>query len=238
MRTFQNRCNFWPFWPFLAEPLFLPYIPSYPIILIYPTPFSLDRIEKDLEIIEKSIDTIQRMPNAPKAEKPVDPKPKRTLSEDQLAKLKVAREKALIVKRAMKEKSDDKKIQHYQEKIMKIKGKKPDEPPVEEELQKLEIDEAEEPEPEPEPEQEVIVKKPKPKPKKKPIVICEESSESEDDNSNVIYIKKGKRRQQPAPLPPPQPQPPPPPPPQPQIQRQVVVNPNPFYRYNMNHNYM
>ena len=143
------------------------------------------------------------MPNAPKAEKPVDPKPKRTLSEDQLAKLKVAREKALIVKRAMKEKSDDKKIQHYQEKIMKIKGKKPDEPPVEEELQKLEIDEQEEPEPEPE--QEVIVKKPKPKPKKKPIVICEESSESEDDNSNVIYIKKGKRRQQPAPLPPPQP---------------------------------
>ena len=215
----------------MAEPLFLPYIPPYPIILIYQTPFSLDRIEKDLEIIEKSIDTIQRMPNAPKAEKPVDPKPKRMLSEDQLAKLKVAREKALIVKRAMKEKSDDKKIQHYQEKIMKIKGKKPDEPPVEEELQKLEIDEQEEPEPEPE--QEVIVKKPKPKPKKKPIVICEESSDSEDD-SNVIYIKKGKRRQQPAPLPPPQPQPQP----QPQIQRQVVVNPNPFYRYNMNHNYM
>ena len=80
------------------------------------------------------------MPPAPKAEKAADPKPKRTLSEDQLAKLKIAREKALVVKRAMKEKSDDKKVQHYQEKIMKIKGKKPDELPIEEEVQNLEID--------------------------------------------------------------------------------------------------
>ena len=32
------------------------------------------------------------MPPAPKAEKAVDPKPKRTLSEDQLAKLKVLKE--------------------------------------------------------------------------------------------------------------------------------------------------
>ena len=96
------------------------------------------------------------MPPAPKTPKAVEPKPKRTLSEDQLAKLKVAREKALEVKKAMKEKSDDKKIKHYEEKIMKIKGKKPDEPPVEEELENLEIDEEEEeitePEPEPEPE--------------------------------------------------------------------------------------
>ena len=38
------------------------------------------------------------MPQAAKAQKPVEPKPKRTLSEDQLAKLKVAREKALEVK--------------------------------------------------------------------------------------------------------------------------------------------
>ena len=84
------------------------------------------------------------MPPAPKAEKPVEPKPKRTLSEDQLAKLKIAREKALVVKKAMREKSDDKKVQHYQEKIMKIKGKKPDELPIEEEVQNLEIDEQEE----------------------------------------------------------------------------------------------
>jgi len=163
--------------------------------------FPLDKIEKGLDKIEKSIDTIQKMPPAPKAEKPVESKPKRTLSEDQLAKLKIAREKALVVKKAMREKSDDKKVQHYQEKIMKIKGKKPDELPIEEEVQNLEIDEQEEPEEEPEPEPQVIIKKSKPKPKKKPVVICEESSDSEDD-SNVIYIKKGKRRQQPAPLPP------------------------------------
>ena len=58
----------------------------------------------------------------------------------------------------MREKSDDKKVQHYQEKIMKIKGKKPDELPIEEEIQNLEIDEQEEPEEEPEPEPQVIIK--------------------------------------------------------------------------------
>ena len=66
------------------------------------------------------------MPQAAKAEKPPLAKPKRTLSEDQLAKLKVARERALEVKKAMKEKSDDAKIKHYEEKIMKIKGKNTD----------------------------------------------------------------------------------------------------------------
>ena len=163
------------------------------------------------------------------------PKPKRTLSEDQLAKLKIAREKALEVKRAMKEKSDDKKIKHFEEKIMKIKGKQADEPPSEEaEPEALEA--VEEVEPEPELEPEVIVKKSKPKKKTKPIIICEESSESEDD-SNVIYIKKGGRskgkKQESAPLPEP-----PAPPPLPQVQRQVIMNPNPFYRYNINPHYM
>ena len=162
------------------------------------------------------------------------PKPKRTLSEDQLAKLKIAREKALEVKRAMKEKSDDKKIKHFEEKIMKIKGKQADEPPSEEaEPEALEaVEEVLEPELEPE----VIVKKSKPKKKTKPIIICEESSESEDD-SNVIYIKKGGRSKAKKPeyAPPPEP---PVPPPLPQVQRQVIMNPNPFYRYNMNPHYM
>ena len=167
-----------------------------------------------------------------KGEKATGNKPKRTLSEEQLEKLKIAREKALEVKRAMKEKSDDKKIKHYEEKIMKIKGKKA-EPKAVEELE--EVNESEEEEESP---PEVIVQKKKPKPKKKPVVIYEQSESESDDDSNVIYIKRGnkskKKQDNPLVEPPPQQviqQPPP-------VQRQVVVNPNPFYRYNLNQHYM
>ena len=149
-------------------------------------------------------------------------KPKRTLSEDQLAKLKIAREKALIVKKEMRQKTDEGKIQHYEEKIQQLKSKYPAK---------------EEPEPKPEevkeelPEEEPI---PAPKPKskskgKKPVVICDESSSESDDPGNVIYIRrKSKKQIQP------QPQPIQPPP----IQREVVMNPNPFFRYNLNQHYM
>ena len=154
-------------------------------------------------------------------------KPKRTLSEDQLAKLKIAREKALIVKKEMRQKTDEGKIQHYDEKIQQLKSKYPAK---------------EEPEPKPEevkeelPEEEPI---PAPKPKskskgKKPVVICDESSSSSDDDpGNVIYIRRKSKKQ---PIPQPQPQPPPPQPPP--IQREVLMNPNPFFRYNLNQHYM
>jgi len=178
------------------------------------------------------------MPQAAKAEKPPLAKPKRTLSEDQLAKLKVARERALEVKKAMKEKSDDAKIKHYEEKIMKIKSKNTDETPATEEIDDLKIEDEdflEDIDPEPE----FVVRKAKPKAKnKKPVVIMEESESESEDDSNVIYIKRGrnKKTEKPAFV-----QPPEPPPPQPQMQQMPpppMMPPNPFHRYNMHQRYM
>ena len=51
-------------------------------------------------------------------------KPKRVMSEEQLAKLAVAREKALAVKRAMKGTNDEAKVRVLQEKIDKVNKKK------------------------------------------------------------------------------------------------------------------
>ena len=177
------------------------------------------------------------MPQAAKAEKPPLAKPKRTLSEDQLAKLKVARERALEVKKAMKEKSDDAKIKHYEEKIMKIKGKTTDEVPATEEMEDLQIDDDifEDIDPEPE----IVVRKAKPKAKnKKPVVIMEESESESEDDSNVIYIKRGRNKKTEKPV---FVQPPEPPPPQPQMQQMPpppMMPPNPFHRYNMHQRYM
>ena len=162
-------------------------------------------------------------------------KPKRILSENQLEKLKIAREKALQVKKMMKENSDDKKVKHYEEKIRKIKGKTTEEEPVREKLEEVKLQQ-EEPldEPGTESEPEMIETKSKTtKKKSKPIVICEESSSDEDENK-VIYIKKGRRKERAAQQPPAElPLPPPPP-----VQRQVIMNPNPFHRFHMNPHYM
>ena len=49
---------------------------------------------------------------------------------------------------AMKEKSDDDKIKHYEEKIMKIKGRKGEDKSIEEELDNTNINEEEPEEPE------------------------------------------------------------------------------------------
>ena len=154
---------------------------------------------------------------------PETTKPKRTLSEDQLAKLKIAREKALAVKKEMKQKTDEGKIQHYEDKIQQLRSKYPPKEPEPEEVIKEENFELP-----PSP-----VPKAKPKSKgKKPVVICDESSSESDDASNVIYIrrKSSKKHKEP-------PQPPPLPPP-PLPQREVVMNPNPFFRYNLNQHYM
>ena len=169
------------------------------------------------------------------------PKPKRMLSENQLEKLKLARIKALAVKKKLKEEGDAEKIRHLEGKIakLKVKGKTEDAVPTEEIEQPVEEPPViEEEHTETDDLEEVVmrVRKPKPKPKSKPVVIYEQSSsESEDDNSNVVYIKKksSRAKKQVAPEPPP----PQPPVPQP-IQRQVVYNPNPMYRHNMLHHYM
>ena len=164
---------------------------------------------------------------------PVAIKPKRTLSESQLEKLKLARVKALAVKKKLKEEGDVERIKHLEGKIakLKVKDKTPDEAPPEEtepEIpvpveQHLSEDLEETP----------IVRSKKSKPKK-PLVIYEESGSSDsDDNNNVVYIKKKSKRKQVAPEPAPEPVPEPP-----QIKREVVYNPNPMYRHNMLHHYM
>ena len=162
-------------------------------------------------------------------------KPKRVLSESQLEKLKLARVKALAVKKKLKEEGDVEKVKHLEAKIAKLKIKEnPSPPPPESEIieqeptQEEPVADLEEPAVE-------RTKKSKPKPKK-PLVIYEESgsSDSEEDN-NVVYIKKKSKRKQVAPEPPPIPQPVPEPP---QIRREVVYNPNPFYRHNMLQQYM
>ena len=175
------------------------------------------------------------------AKKDLD-KPKRVLSQDQLDKLKLAREKALVVKKQMKENTDDKKIKHYEEKITKIKSKIGEPLPEEELHEELKedlqlIEEEVEEEEEEEPPIPVVAKqsKPKTKPKKKPVVIVEESNSESSEDDNVIYIKrrgskkKEKQVEQPQPQPQPQPQ---------QIAPQVRSNPNPFYRQNLLHHYM
>ena len=206
------------------------------------------------------------MPKAPPTEFEI--KPKRTLSEDQLAKLKIAREKALVVKKAMKEKSDDGKIKHYEEKIMRLKTKKveetPDEPPSEL-LDEPEVEAEVEVEEEPkviksirkketkeetlknppddnEVDEEAPPPKIKPKSKKKPVVIIEESDSDSSEDSNVVYIKRRGKKRDPRP---PQQQPipayahqPPNIPEPPPLRREMIMNPNPFYRHNVMPNYM
>ena len=63
---------------------------------------------------------------------PVAIKPKRTLSESQLEKLKLARVKALAVKKKLKEEGDVERIKHLEGKIakLKVKDKTPDEAPL------------------------------------------------------------------------------------------------------------
>jgi len=123
-------------------------------------------------------------------------KAKKTLSPEQLEKLKVAREKALGVRQSnAKNKALEKElviaekeqhINNVKEKLVKIKagtsaGKQ--------EAPKIEIVESE-----PEDNTEVIIKKTKTKPKKKKIVIVEDS-ESDEEQQQIIYVKKKKDTQ-------------------------------------------
>ena len=169
----------------------------------------------------------------------INSKPKRVLSDLQLEKLKLAREKALAVKQQMKQNSDAQKIQHYEGKIGKIKARqKEEELPLEEvtaDLSNCEL--IEQPVEEEEPQEPKVVVR-KSKPKKKPVVIVEESDSDSDEEENVVYIKRRSKKKDKA-LPPPTP-PEPQPQPQPQPQQQmhypppiVRMQPNPFYRQSL-----
>lgn len=135
-----------------------------------------------------------------------NPKPKKTLSSDQLEKLKVAREKALSVRQTnAKNKALEKELisaekeQHLntvKEKLAKVKAPKQEAP-------KIEI----QPDSEPESEPEIIVKR-KSKPKKKKIIVVEDS-DTDEEQQQVIFVKRKKDNplqpiQRPAPEPVPQ----------------------------------
>ena len=74
------------------------------------------------------------------SEPPTPVKPKRVMSELQLEKLKIAREKAHAVKQQIKQISDDEKIKHYEGKIKSIRKKEtkeevpPENPPDDNEV--------------------------------------------------------------------------------------------------------
>ena len=55
---------------------------------------------------------------------PKEPKAKRVMTQDQLDKLAAARVRALEVKRAMKEQDDEKTVEHFDNKINRIKAKR------------------------------------------------------------------------------------------------------------------
>jgi len=117
-------------------------------------------------------------------------KVKKTLSPEQLEKLKVAREKALSVRQTNaknkaleKELATAEKEQHLtevKEKLAKVKAPKQEAPVI--------VIESEQDEPEPE---QVVVKKKK-KVKKKIIVV--EDSETDEEQQQVIYVKKVKAK--------------------------------------------
>ena len=173
---------------------------------------------------------------------PINSKPKRVLSDLQLEKLKLAREKALAVKQQMKQNSDAQKIQHYEGKIGKIKARqKEEELPLEEmtvDLSNCQLELAEQtveqPVEEEEPQEPKVVVR-KSKPKKKPVVIVEESDSDSDEEENVVYIKRrSKKKEKAVPPPPPEPQPQPQPPQQIHYPPPIVrMQPNPFYRQSL-----
>ncbi len=116
-------------------------------------------------------------------------KPKKTLSPEQLEKLKVAREKALSVRQTNaknkaleKELATAEKEQHLntvKEKLAKVKAPKQEAP-------KIEI----QPDSEPESEPEVIVRKKKSTKKKKIVIV--EDSDTDEEQQQVIFVKRKK----------------------------------------------
>jgi hypothetical protein len=125
-------------------------------------------------------------------------KVKKTLSTEQLEKLKVAREKALSVRQTnAKNKALERELvvaekeQHLnivKEKLAKVKAPKGNAEPI------IVVEE------EPESEPEVVIKK-KVKIKKKKIIVVEDS-DTDEEQQQVIYVKKVKNKESiPVPIP-------------------------------------
>jgi len=158
---------------------------------------------------------------------------KRIMTEEQLAKLAIARVKALEVRRARKIESDEDKMRILESKMSKLKSLKAVEPVVSEPDTPDKCNDILTPSDAPEPpEPPVVPDTPEtlpPKMKKKKTVVIEQSS-SESDSENVIFIKRPSRSREmrtdaqreiaPPPLPPPPPE-------------RVMPTLNPFHTFSM-----
>lgn len=131
-------------------------------------------------------------------EEPKDkPKKTRTMTPEMLEKLKIARERAMEVKKELAKKNEATKINEQETKLNKRKSKLAEKtaPTITQEIQEKNVPEAEDSEEEQE-EQPVIIKKEKKKPKKKPVVIVQESDSESDDDNNVVYIKRKSKKKE------------------------------------------
>jgi hypothetical protein len=135
------------------------------------------------------------------------PKKTRTMTPEMIEKLKVARARAMEVKKELAKKNEATKINEQEIKLNKRKSKLAEKtaptinqeiqeknaPTINQEIQEKNAPEAEESDEEPEP---VIIKKEKKKPKKKPVVIVQESDSESDDDNNVVYIKRKSKKKE------------------------------------------
>jgi hypothetical protein len=127
------------------------------------------------------------------------PKKTRTMTPEMIEKLKVARARAMEVKKELAKKNEATKINEQETKLNKRKSKLAEKtaPTINQEIQEKNAPEAEdsdeEQEEQPEP---VIIKKEKKKPKKKPVVIVQESDSESDDDNNVVYIKRKSKKKE------------------------------------------
>ena len=140
------------------------------------------------------------IPVEPEPLKGVTTKPKKVMSELQLEKLKIAREKAAQVKKAARAEKDKLEAELREKEKAKRLAK------LEEKVKKSHIDLDEKPIPKQESleEQVEVIRKPK-KPKKKVVVMHDSGSDS-DSETQVIYIPK-KKSSKPKEAPPPEQQP-------------------------------
>lgn len=156
--------------------------------------------EPHVEEVEVTAD--EDIPEQPATEAKVA-KPKKTLTQEQLEKLKIARAKAresqiknTEKRQAARKLAKENKEMEEREKLQTLKNKN------EELKQKVPVAKVEPPSPAQPEDSDLSEPAPKvipgrKKPAKKPVVIVEDS-ESESDDSNVIYIKKGRRSSKPS----------------------------------------
>ena len=139
------------------------------------------------------------IPVEPELPKGVNAKPKKVMSELQLEKLKIAREKAAQVKKAARAEKDKLEAELREKEKAKRLAK------LEDKVKKSHIDLDEKPQPKQESleEQVEIIRKPK-KPKKKVVVMHDSGSDS-DSETQVIYIpRRSNKSSKPKDAPPPE----------------------------------